>query len=353
VSLASASGLPASACDLCAVYTATQVQQSRTGPRLAVAEQFTHFGTLQDGGAVIENEGEHLDSAITQLLFGYNINERFGLQLNLPIISRTFTRFTDGGLEHGDESGVGDMLIVGTYSPRPWVWGDGLVRVSLLGGLKLPTGDASRLAEELEEDHAGNADLGLGGGPGRAPPQPQQRAAAVRDGTIAFPAAVALHAAGGQHASGIHGHDLALGSGSVDGIVGARLFGNWKRLFASGSVQYFIRSQGSFNYQYANDLLWRLGPGVFLALDETGLGRGYTLGLSAIFSGETKGLDRQSGGKLDDTGSTALYLGPALTFTWGENLQASIAGAIPVMQNNTSIQIVQDYRISGALTWRF
>ena len=38
---------PAGACDVCAIYVSTEMSESRTGFSLGVAEQFTHFGTLQ------------------------------------------------------------------------------------------------------------------------------------------------------------------------------------------------------------------------------------------------------------------------------------------------------------------
>ncbi len=340
------------ACDLCAIYTATEVQQTQPGFRIGVAEQFTRFSTLQQDGTVIDANGESMNSSITQVLFGYNINERFGLQLNLPIISRTFKRLTDDGLESGDETGIGDMSLLASYSPQPFVWGDGLVRVALFGGIKLPTGSSDRLGEEVaEEDDGHDQDSPFvdrdGDGVPDFPDEPGR-------GLPGFgPQRVVAHHTTGDTVSGIHGHDLALGSGSVDGIVGTNLFGSWKRLYATGSLQYFIRSQGSFNYQYANELLWRIGPGAFLALDDVGLGRGYTLGLQAIFSGETKGLDKLSGVKLGDTGYTGLYLGPGATFTWGENLQVTLGADIPVKRNNSEIQMVPDYRIRGGLTWRF
>jgi hypothetical protein len=42
--------------------------------------------------------------------------------------------------------------------------------------------------------------------------------------------------------SGINGHDLALGSGSIDGIVGGAAFASWDRLYATASAQHAIRS---------------------------------------------------------------------------------------------------------------
>src|SRR4051812_39194361 len=79
------------ACDLCAVYSATQAHgEVGKGIFGGVAEQFTHFGTMQDEGREVKNEvGQYLNSSISQIYGGYNFNDRIGLQFNLPIIYRS------------------------------------------------------------------------------------------------------------------------------------------------------------------------------------------------------------------------------------------------------------------------
>src|SRR5262249_15707114 len=119
--------------------------------------------------------------------------------------------------------------------------------------------------------------------------------------------------------SGIHGHDLTLGSGSYDGIIGTGIYTRWHRLFLSASVQYAIRSEGDFDYRFANDLTWSGGPGYYFVFTPRS-----TLGLQAIVSGEYKGKDTFRGQPAEDTGVTSVYLGPQLTFTWGEKLSAYV-----------------------------
>jgi hypothetical protein len=152
----------------------------------------------------------------------------------------------------------------------------------------------------------------------------------------------------GEVPSGVHGHDLALGSGSTDILVGARGFASWRRFFATAGLQYLIRTEGSFDYQYANDLLWFAGPGYFALLHDD-----YTLGVQAMVSGESKGNDTVDGERLDDTAMTSVYMGPALRATWKDRLSADIVLDLPLLQNNSSLQLVPNYRIRGGLTWRF
>jgi len=320
---------PARACDICAVYTATEQSESRAGPRLGVATQYTHYGTLQDGSEPVPNPfGQRLNSVVTQVLLGWQLVPRLGVQVNLPFIYRDFRRVENGRAVDGNVGGVGDMSVLANLLAYSTVREHGLFRLNLLGGLKLPTGDSSLLGEELEEDDHAHA------------------------AAVASPALRPRHAGGAGAAAGtenaVHGHDLALGSGSVDGIVGGDMLLTYRRVFFSGLLQYAIRREGSFDYRYANDLAFASGPGVWLWLGHEG-----TLAVQAVLSGETKGNDTLAGEPADDTAVTTLYLGPRLTGTWGTSWSAEIAGDLPVLRHNTALQVVPDHRIRAAAVWRF
>src|SRR5437764_463381 len=117
------SGLVAArACDLCGCYTPQleampgmepSAHHWWTGFYSAVAEQFTHFGTVQvDGHEVSNPTGQYENSSITQLVAGYTINDRFAFQLNVPLIYREFKRPKGFAIDRGTESGLGDMSIL-------------------------------------------------------------------------------------------------------------------------------------------------------------------------------------------------------------------------------------------------
>lgn len=325
--------VPARACDLCAVHTATGVSEKRFG--LGVAQQFTYFATLQEGGEEIPNPAhERIESSITQLYGLYRIRPWVGVQLNLPIITKSFRRLTADGIEEGDETGIGDMVLLASIDPYSYIEGEWIMQVSGMLGVKLPTGDSDRLGEELDEEGTGEGD------PINDPwfPRGGRR---LDDGGSA-------HHVPGEVPSGVHGHDLTLGSGSTDVVLGTHGFIAWRRFFATAGIQYALRTTGRFDYRYADDLLWFSGPGYYALLHDD-----YSLGVQAVVSGEAKGKDKLNGVKLDDTSITSVYIGPALRGTWKDWLSAEIAVDLPLLQNNSSLQIVPDYRIRGALTWRF
>ena len=309
VILTGALSTPVSACDLCALYTASQAR-AEVGKGIfgGVAEQFTHFGTVQVDGVKAPNPtGQYLDSAISQLFAGYNLTEHFGLQLNVPVVYRTFKRPEGLEIDRGTESGFGDVSLVANWIAYRRLQENFTFSWSLLGGIKFPTGSTDRIKEEFNEMET----------PG-APP------------------------------SGIHGHDLTLGTGSFDGIVGTGVFTRWKRAFFTANMQYAIRTEGDFDYEFANDLTWSGGPGFYLLLSHR-----YTLGLQAVVSGETKGRDTFQGEKAEDTGVTAVYLGPQLSLTWTHRLSAQVALDLPVSIRNTALQTVPDYRVRAGLVWHF
>lgn len=303
VVLAVACAQPVLGCDFCAIYAASEARgEIGKGFFAGVAEQFTHFGTLQDNGREISNpENQYLDSSITQVLLGYNFSDRFGLQLNVPVIYRSFRRILNNQVDQSSEGGPGDVSLIGNFQAYRHSTVDYTFAWNILAGVKFPTGSTSYLREVAQ----------------------------------------------GQD-SVIGGHDLTLGTGSYDGMVGTGFFARWKRVFAGASTQYAIRSRGDFGYQFADELTWSGGPGALLVLNDN-----YTVALQLNVSGETKGCDNFRGEKESDTGMTAIYLGPQLMVTLGEKFSAQIGIDLPVLLNNTDVQAVPDYRVHAAVTWHF
>lgn len=318
------------ACDVCAIYTATEMRESRTGVFAGLAQQYTIYGTLQNNGHEVPNPaGERINSFITQFIAGYTVTPWLAAQINLPLIGREYRRLESKGIVNGDSTGLGDLSLLAIAVPFSNQTENTVIRWSVSGGLKLPTGNPNRLKEELASLSSGDPNDPFNGHP------PPKRAKYHNTGSGSVP-------------SGVHGHDLALGSGSVDGVVGTQLFASWRRLYFNGVMGYALRTEGSFGYEYANDLTWSGGPGIFCILDHD-----FTTGFQATISGESKGNDNLIGTPQDDTARTGVYAGPELIFTSGTSLGASIGLDMSVVQNNSALQIVPDYRFRGGFTWRF
>jgi hypothetical protein len=293
----------------------------------AIAEQFTHFGTLQfEGNEVANPTGQYLDSSITQLVAGYTFNSRFSLQVNVPLIYRSFERPEGFAMDRGTESGLGDISLLGKFVLFRTTAGehhsvnvddpknphfekhepDFTASVLLIGGVKFPTGGTSRLKEEFNE--------------------------------VDVP---------GAPESGIHGHDLTLGTGSYDAIVGGQTSLRYKSFFFQADTQFTVRGDGAHQYNFANDLSWSGGPGYYFVRD-----RRTIVGLQFACSGEHKDVDRFRGQPAEDTGITSVFLGPRILVSHGK-FSAELAAELPVSIDNTAFQAVPDYRLRGSVAIRF
>src|SRR6266850_708770 len=282
---------PAPACELCAIYRATNARgESTSGLLLTLSEQFVHYGTLQREGEPYHAfpllAEARLDTSLTHIVPTYNFSEQFGVSLNLPIIYRSFHRvqLIPGQGEPEDETGtifgLGDASLIGRWTPLRISEMKYSIVGSIFGGVKFPTGDTDRLDREV------NQELQL-------PPIFQQTHA---------------HATGG-----VHQHDLTLGSGSFDAIFGAAITLRWDRWFLSSQGQYYLRTE-AHSYQFGDEIMISGGPGAYILLNKAA-----TLTLQANASYDTMAADTILGQQSTETGFTAWYFGPQLNFTWHDH----------------------------------
>jgi hypothetical protein len=299
----------ATACDFCGCELPHISIDDRRGWYAGASEQYTDFGSLhQDGHGISDPARQYLHSSVTQLFIGYDFAHALGIQINIPMVYRSFRRAQGAGVETGDVSGVGDVSLLAHWTPLRIERGDFLFTARVLAGVKFPTGDSSRVLEEAAE----------GGDEEGATP------------------------------SGVHGHDLALGTGSVDGIFGADLRVQWKRAFLNAGIEAAVRGSGRHDYNFADDLGWHAGIGV------VGIkGDNLDVAIEARFSGDTKGEDSFRGMRATDTGSTVVYVGPKVIATWRERVSVDAGIGFPIVRENSGVASVPDLRFQAAVNIRF
>jgi hypothetical protein len=297
------------ACDSCALYLAEGA--GRPGFTLAVAQQFTRLGSVWQGDRHLGNPvDQYLESSTTQLTLGWSQGGPWQVQFTLPYISRSYRRPEHALIDSGRERGPGDATLAGRYrlASLATTGGDEL-ELNVLGGVEFATGDAGHLGDEIGHHfhhHAGFPD------------------------------------------SGVHGHDLALGSGSTDWLLGAD--GRWthRRLFVQGSLQYKLRRPGAFDYRMADETSWEIGAGGHVVLTHA-----HSLALQALVSEEHKGLDLLAGDAQEDTGISVRYLGARVSGSVGQRFSASASLELPVRIRTSETMVVPDYRVRAAANWRF
>jgi len=318
------------ACELCAVYSAGSARgESSSGFLISVAEQFTSYRTTHFNGEEIDiTDPDYLDSSITHIVSTYNFSPRFGLSLSVPLVYNSFRRFDVryferappvSGTEEDSEFGLGDLALIGRVTLLAKAEMEYGVLINFLGGVKFPTGDSTRLADEVEQARIFETFPG--------PPH--------IDPLSHSPA-------------GVHQHMLAAGSGSYDGIFGLTVNTRWKRWFFNSQLQYYLRTAGEEDFEYGDHTLVSGGPGRYLVLDDP-----WTLSLQLNAVYETEGRVRLLDRKSDRTGMTAWYLGPQFSLTWGEHLAANAGVDVPLHIVSRGFQNVPTYRVHAGLNYRF
>src|SRR5262245_41027838 len=160
------------ACDLCGCFIPGDVVIK--GFRFGLAEQYSDFNTLKLDGVKLPNlTDQYMNSFNTQFYANYHFNEKYALQLNIPVLYKSFQRPEEGQIQDGTNSGIGDVSLIGYYVPYQRKNPYSEFSLKLIGGIKFPTGNSDALGEELNEGDEGEVPVG--------------------------------------EASGIHGHDIALG----------------------------------------------------------------------------------------------------------------------------------------------
>ena len=341
----------AAACDLCAIFNELSTDKPMSGAvRLSVAEQFSYFGKVQEDSHVYDDPAnQHMASSITQMVGAYDISPRYSFQINLPYISRHYRRAEGGEIESGVEAGIGDLTLLGKAIVLDERGADWTVVGRFFGGIKLPTGDSDRIGEEFGEDHHHSHSLKHAGEEhgDEASDDASGEHSELEPVDAPMDSHDDHHHGGGEVATAVHGHDLALGSGSYDFPLGLALLGQYDRFFAHAEIQYLLRTEGDFDYRYANDLLWSFSPGVYLVSEHA-----TTVSLAVDLSGEYKREDSIAGADLDDTAIRSIFIGPELRVTHGA-WRAALVWEKPIDINNTGVQTVVTDRMRASLSYWF
>jgi hypothetical protein len=321
----------ARACELCAIYNAGNVTgETDSGLIFTLSEQYIPYNvTLFNGREVSLSHPDYLNASITHLVPGYNFSSRFGINLNIPLeyydFRRTDIRYSTTAppvvrTEKGGEFGLGDLALIGRATV--FQYSDmhrGLI-VNLLSGVKFPTGDARRIDDEVQQSLVFQSLL---------PP-----------GTPHDPLSHSI--------SSVHQHQLALGSGSYDGVFALIVNSRYDRFFANGQFQYYLRTHGEENFKFGDEIIITGGPGAFLFLERT-----WTLSVAVNGTYDSMGRDELIGKVSDRTGSTEWFVGPYVYFSFGTHFTANAGVDLPLYVTNHGFQSLPEYQVRGGVTWRF
>jgi hypothetical protein len=305
------------ACDPCALYVASRVYGHEPKTlTLGVYEQYTDL--KENTSANLMRDGEIVKSfSTTQLFAAYDLNSRLSIQLNLPVIYRRFDKIEQFRRSSKSETGFGDISLIANYSPVVERELDRTIILGFTGGVKFPTGDTGSI-ESIKSS--------------------------INSSEEPLHHVLKHHPVSG--ASG--GRILSLGTGSFDYILGANFFTRYEKLLFSGYTQYTIRTEGDFNYEFADDFLWSIGPGYFFKVEHDS-----SWALRLNLKGEHKGRDKFEGDKVNRSQFSNLYLGPQLLFTVSENISGEVSFDYAISNHTNDSLVDSRFKILAGVAYRF
>jgi len=264
----------------------------------------TRAATLKEG---TETLADPLDQAVTtfeeDLTWVYGVTRDLTLGATLPIVERRL-RFDDpeDGRRTISADGLGDLSLVGVYRIYRRDVERGTTQVSLLGGLKVPTGPT-----DIEDRNLPR----LTGRPGtRLPPS------------------------------------LQPGSGSVDGIVGVAGFLNRDRLSFYADVQGKLNTEGAQDFQGGNSLFYDLSAD-YVLLPERNMF--LILELNGVLSERAE----QAGRTVRDSGGHVLFLSPGIQYLPIPPLILEASVQIAIYRNLNGRQLAPDWSVVVGLRYLF
>ncbi len=302
-------------CDPCSLYSASRIHGTEKGSwSLSVSEQYTNYQKTDEVKENSIKDGELVEGfSTTQVVAGYDVTDNSGVQVTIPVILRSFKKIENFRVEDDHESGIGDMTLSATHAFYNDRSPENATVIGGLLGVKLPTGDTGTLR-----------DISTGG-------VSAERASFLR-----------------HHVIGTGGRVLSIGSGSYDVVFGTYGLIREQRTYLLADIQYTLRTEGDFDYEFADDLLWSVGPGYYLMLDHD-----FSAALRVVVSGEHKGNDHHEGAVVNNSNISNLYVGPEVLLTFNETTGVQIGADARVTEEDQGAQVAANFRLKAAVSYRF
>lgn len=315
VFLVAAMALPAASfsCDFCILSQGISPMETVKGAGIRINERYTRLNSVYKGTTEIANPGAKEEYWTTEFTGFYGITEDLML---LGVIPYKKTKLNghlhvheDGDVEahsdmKGEESGLGDVALLGRYTFFKTHTIDTTTAVAGLLGVKFPTGKTD-----------GKTDDGM---------------------------------------EFLDAH-LQLGTGSTDYLLGLSFSHSVARFSISANLMAALTTEGKAGdtkHQFGNSLnyditaKYRIHPyefaptaaQVFLALG---------------VNGETRKREKEDGVEVVNSGGSTIYASPSIQLTLPPHWVAEIQYQHPIYHNLYGAQMGEDYRFIVGVTYLF
>lgn len=301
-------------CDSCA---ATNNLQSAflddSVARIGAQLSYDYRHTMLTGSSDTANAAdEKVATTLVNLFYSHTLLEDVTLDLYLPFLSRAYTERPNYTYDSGRESGIGDITLVSTFQIFQGKKDRKMVDWRLRAGVKLPTADGSMLND-----------------------YPRDFTAPVA-GAPVYPT------------SAVYPYDRALGSGSVDWIVGSSYVAQYEEIIGLIDAQFIGRTEGDNNFTFGDTVTARVAPGYIFS---RAAGNEFSALLEAAYRYD--GSADYDGFSVPDSGQSAFLLGPKLMLKLKERFIGSFGVSLPLYQSVEGTQLASDYQILASMMYGF
>jgi hypothetical protein len=292
--------LPADAqvCNYCS--RPLELSPTKKAERVHAGVQFQYIYRGYVEGETADREtskDEKVADTVIDIFGQYDIDKNFSVEVNVPFISRAYSRYAPGENLSERETELGDLVSIAAYNLASPTNRYEHVTWQIRAGVKLPTGDSGYLSQEQDR-------------------------AIVQSSTL------------------VRGRDIAFGSGSVDVPLGTRVVYAEGPLFAMGDAGYIIRTEGDYDYQYGNTLSVAGALGGVVVNQQK-----RNVRLAGIMRWDDRAQDSLSGSSVANSGNSVLALGPSIEAVFHDLLQAHVEITAPVYRDANGAQLLPDYQL--------
>ncbi|MDB5034182.1 MAG: putative lipoprotein [Chlorobi bacterium] len=291
ISFGSPPATPVSKCDFClAAQGISPLEAGGSGARLDI--RYLRLGTVYEGGTREANDEQETEWHLTQQYsVFYGVGPGATLSALIPVARRHSEAIDEQGASvTGDQFGLGDISLIGRYRAIDEHEFTTTTIVSLVGGLKLPTGRTTGTDSrgELLDAH------------------------------------------------------IQLGTGSTDLLFGANYFGAADRFSAAVNLLAGVPTGGANGHRFGPGLNYdaTLRYRVYPEIIDT---RMFFLGITA--AGEHRGREKEEGVIVENSGGGVVYLGPNAQVYLSPSLSFEAAFQYPVAHSLNGRQLGEDYRV--------
>lgn len=300
-------------CDFCILSQGISPLETVKGAGIRINERYTLLDEVYKGAEKVTNPGAKEEFRTTEVTGFYTATEDLML---LGVVPYKITKLdghlhvhADGDMEvhkdmKGEESGLGDVALLGRYTFFKTHTIDATTAVAGILGVKFPTGKTD-----------------------------------------------------GKTSDGMEFLDshLQLGTGSTDYLVGLSLSHAIQKFSLSANLLGIIATEGkagNTKHQFGNSInyditaKYRIHPYEFAPTTTQ-------LFLAIGINGETREREKESGIEVVNSGGSTIYAAPAIQLALPPHWIAEIQYQHPIYHNLYGIQMAEDYRFTGGVTYLF